>query len=336
MRKNLLHKIKTFWVENYKFLLAIVLIFALFMIELPYKIYAPGGMVDLSERVSVEEGQEYDGTLGMAYVSMVKGSIPYLLLSYVIPDWDIVSESELKYDNETMEEKIEADKISTEQSIDSAIIAAYRLAGKEIEIESENVHITYIDEQANTDLEILDVVKSVNGVEVKSTEELKSLIQNYAAGEEVEFLVERDGKERECHATLYDTDDGVKVGVALTVTYNYQEEPEASITMKQSESGPSGGLMMSLAIYNSLVDEDITKGKTVVGTGTIDIDGNVGAIGGVKYKLIGAVKNKADVFLVPKDNYEEAIEVKNEKGYEITILAVDTLSDAIESLESLD
>lgn len=336
MRKNLLHKIKAFWVENYKFLLAIVLIFALFMIELPYKIYAPGGMVDLSERVSVEEGQEYDGTLGMAYVSMVKGSIPYLLLSYVIPDWDIVPESELKYDNETMEEKIEADKISTEQSIDSAIIAAYRLAGKEIEIESENVHITYIDEQANTDLEILDVVKSVNGVEVKSTEELKSLIQNYGAGEEVKFLVERNGEEKECHATLYDTDDGVKAGVALTVTYNYQEEPEASITMKQSESGPSGGLMMSLAIYNSLVDEDITKGKTVIGTGTIDIDGNVGAIGGVKYKLIGAVKNKADVFLVPKDNYEEAIEVKNEKGYDITILAVDTLSDAIESLESLD
>ena len=336
MRKNLLHKIKTFWVENYKFLLAIVLIFALFMIELPYKIYAPGGMVDLSERVSVEDGQEYDGTLGMAYVSMVKGSIPYLLLSYVIPDWDIVPESELKYDNETMEEKIEADKISTEQSIDSAIIAAYRLAGKEIEIESENVHITYIDEQANTDLEILDVVKSVNGVEVKSTEELKSLIQNYEAGEEVKFLVERNGEEKECHATLYDSEDGVKVGVALTVTYNYQEEPEASITMKQSESGPSGGLMMSLAIYNSLVDEDITKGKTVVGTGTIDIDGNVGAIGGVKYKLVGAVKNKADVFLVPKDNYEEAIEVKNEKGYDITILAVDTLSDAIESLESLD
>ena len=128
----------------------------------------------------------------------------------------------------------------------------------------------------------------------------------------------------------------MKAGVALTVTYNYQEEPEASITMKQSESGPSGGLMMSLAIYNSLVDEDITKGKTVIGTGTIDIDGNVGAIGGVKYKLIGAVKNKADVFFVPKDNYEEAIEVKNEKGYDITILAVDTLSDAIESLESLD
>ena len=335
MRKKLFYKVKQYWLNNYKFLLVFALIITLFMVELPYKIYTPGGMVDLSERVSVEDGNDYDGTLGMAYVSMVKGSIPYLLLSYVIPDWDIVSESELKYDNETMEEKIEADKISTQQSIDSAIIAAYQLAGKKIEIESENVHITYIDEQANTDLEILDIVKSVNGVEVKSTEELKTLIQNYAAGDELVFEVERDGEERNCYATLYDTEDGVKVGISLTVTYNYQEDPQASITMKQSESGPSGGLMMSLAIYNSLVEEDITKGKTVVGTGTIDIEGNVGAIGGVKYKLIGAVKSRADVFLVPSDNYEEAMQVKNDKNYDITILSVDTLSDAIESLKSI-
>ena len=335
MRKNLLHKIKAFWVENYKFLLAIVLIFALFMIDLPYKIYAPGGMVDLSERVSVEEGQEYDGTLGMAYVSMVKGSIPYLLLSYVIPDWDIVPESELKLENETMEEKIEADKIATIQSVDSAIIAAYKEAGNPVEVKKENVHITYIDEQANTDLEMLDIVKSVNGEVVSSTEELKSLIESYEPGDVVTFQVERDGEERECHATLYDTEDGVKVGISLTVTYNYEEEPEASITMKQSESGPSGGLMMSLAIYNSLVSEDITKGRTVVGTGTIDIDGNVGEIGGVKYKLIGAEKKDADVFLVPSENYEEAVEVAEEKNYDITILSVDTLSDAIAQLEAL-
>ena len=336
MLKKGIKKIKQFWIENYKFILVLVVIVLLFMVELPYKIYAPGGMVDLKTRVSVNEGNKYDGTLGMAYVSMVRGSIPYLLLSYVIPDWDIVPESELKYDNETMEEKIEADKVSTQQSIDNAIIAAYHLAGFPIEIESENVHITYIDEQANTDLEILDVVKSVNSVEVSSTEELKKLIEGYSAGDEVTFLVERDGKMRECHATLYDTVDGVKVGVALTTTYNYEEDPSANITMKQSESGPSGGLMMSLAIYNSLVSEDITKGKTVIGTGTIDIDGNVGAIGGVKYKLIGAVREGADVFLVPSDNYEEALEVKNEKNYDIILLSVDSLSDAIAQLNALN
>ena len=53
--------------------------------------------------------------------------------------------------------------------------------------------------------------------------------------------------------------------------------------------------MLTLAIYNSLVDKDITKGKKVVGTGTIEEDGSVGSIGGVKYKLNGAVRQKADV-----------------------------------------
>ena len=72
--------------------------------------------------------------------------------------------------------------------------------------------------------------------------------------------------------------------------------------------------MMALSIYGNLTNQDLTNGKTIVGTGTIDIDGNVGSIGGVKYKLIGAVKNKADIFIVPNgENYDEAIKIKKEK-----------------------
>ena len=291
-------------------------------------------MVELSKRVNVESGYETNGTLGMAYVSMIKGSIPYLLLSYVIPDWDIVSDTEIKYDNETMKERIEADKISTEQSISSAIIASYTLAGKSVQVNEEVVHITYIDEHANTDLKLLDIVKSVEGHQIKNTKELKELLKNYQAGDKVTFKVLRSDKEIECTATLYDSGDGAKVGVMLTETYDIEETPNCSITMKQSESGPSGGLMMSLQIYNSLTENDITKGKKIIGTGTIDNEGNVGAIGGVKYKLIGAAKKHADIFLVPTDNYEEALSVKESHHLNIDIIAVSTLKDAINSLEN--
>ena len=85
----------------------------------------------------------------------------------------------------------------------------------------------------------------------------------------------------------------------------------------------------------SLSEEDITKGNIVMGTGTIDTLGNVGEIGGVRYKLIGAVKKKAKVFLVPVENYEEAVAVKNEKNYDIQIIAVKTLKEALEALEKL-
>ena len=327
-------EIVKFFKENIKYLVLFIVLILLFTIELPYKVYAPGGMVELSKRVNVENGYATNGTLGMAYVSMIKGSIPYLLLSYVIPDWDIVSDTEIKYDNETMKERIEADKISTEQSISSAIIASYTLAGKSVQVNEEVVHITYIDEQANTDLKVLDIVKSVEGQKIKNTKELKELLKNYRPGDKVTFQVLRSGKEIECTAALYDSSDGAKVGVMLTETYDIEETPNCSITMKQSESGPSGGLMMSLQIYNDLTEEDITKGKKIIGTGTIDNEGNVGAIGGVKYKLIGAARKHADIFLVPTDNYEEAISVKESHHINIDIIAVGTLKEAINSLEN--
>ena len=90
--------------------------------------------------------------------------------------------------------------------------------------------------------------------------------------------------------------------------------------------------MLSLAIYDRLTSEDLTKGRKIVGTGTIDKDGNIGDIGGVKYKVMGANSGDADVFFVPEGNYEEAIKFKEEKGYDLNIVKVKTLNEAIEYL----
>ena len=93
--------------------------------------------------------------------------------------------------------------------------------------------------------------------------------------------------------------------------------------------------MIALAVYNSLVEEDITGGKIIAGTGTLDADGNVGEIGGIEYKLKGAVKKKADVFLVPSgNNYEEAKKIKEKKKYKIDIVEVKTFYDALDYLKS--
>ena len=335
MGKKIIDNVKQFFKENYKYLCILLVILILFQYELPYKIYTPGGMVNLSDRISVEGGSTSEGELGMAYVSMVRGSIPFLLLSYIIPDWDIVPESEVTYSNQTFEETVKADQIATQQSVDSAIIAAYREAGEEVHVYSEKVNITYIDDGAQTDIQLFDQIIQIEGESISSTEELRAVIQNYEVGDTVHLKVLRDGVEKDCTAVVYELNDSKVIGVSITVTYEYDETPAASIEMKKSESGPSGGLMMSLAIYDALVPEDITKGKKIIGTGTIDINGNVGAISGVKYKLIGAVKQKAEVFLVPVDNYEEEKAVKEEKGYDIELIPVLTLQEAIQSLAEL-
>lgn len=93
--------------------------------------------------------------------------------------------------------------------------------------------------------------------------------------------------------------------------------------------------MTSLAIYSYLNKVDLTGGRKIAGTGTIEENGMVGAISGVKYKLIGAVNNKADVFLVPEgENYDEAKKIKEDRGYEIDVIAVETFEEALKYLSN--
>ena len=74
-----------------------------------------------------------------------------------------------------------------------------------------------------------------------------------------------------------------------------------------------------------------------MGHATLDSTGNVGAIGGVKYKLQGAVKNKADIFIAAnEENYDECMRLKKEKNYDIKIIGVDTLEDAVNKLKELN
>ena len=94
--------------------------------------------------------------------------------------------------------------------------------------------------------------------------------------------------------------------------------------------------MTTLAIYDALIPEDLTHGLKIAGTGTIDSNGNVGEIGGVNFKLAGAVYGKADIFLVPSgENYEDAMRIKKERNYKIEIVEINTFDDAIEYLKSI-
>ena len=118
----------------------------------------------------------------------------------------------------------------------------------------------------------------------------------------------------------------------ITPNYDVITDMNIDINMKRNESGSSGGLMLALSLYSKMSGEDLTKGDKIIGTGTIDMEGNVGEIAGVKYKLIGAVKNNAKVFLCPEENYSEAINIAKERKYNIDIVSVKTFEDAINYL----
>ena len=211
MFTKIYEKIKEFIKENYKGLIAIVVVFLLFMIELPYSIYTPGGAVDLNKRISVNNGYEAEGSFNMAYVSMVRGSIPFLLLSYIIPDWDIVSSDEITIEGENMEEMLEREKLYMQESMDAAIINAYRAAVADLNITGTISEVSFIAEEADTNLKIGDEIIRANQVEIHSLDDLKKVIEGLDEKEKVRLDVIRDDEEKECFAYTYKTDDGIQL-----------------------------------------------------------------------------------------------------------------------------
>ena len=333
MFTKIYEKIKDFILLNYKFLISLVLLIVLFTYELPFVIYTPGGVVPLEKRIEISDKHDYSGSLNMSYVLVRKGTLPTIVASYLIPDWDLLKKDEITSENENMDELLEKEKLYMASSLDNATILAYKEAGKTINIKNNINNVIYIDKKAKTDILMFDKILEVEGKKINNIEELKEIIKEKNEKDKIDVLVLRDNKEQNCYAEVVKIHKELKVGIAFLTTYEYETDPEITIKIKNSESGSSGGLMLSLAIYNYLVDEDITKGRNIVGTGTIDTLGNVGAIDGVKYKMLGAHKNKADIFICPYENYKEAVKVKEKYDLDMEVVGVKTFKEALNYLQ---
>ena len=335
MMKKGLNKLFSFIKNNILFCIVVFIIILLAVVRLPYDVEMPGGTIDLGNRVKVNgESVDISGSFNMAYVSVVQGSIPHILAALIIPDWDIVPQSESTYENETIEDSNKRDRLLLEQSKDYAIVTALQAASIPYEIENKVNYVAYISSEANTTIKVGDNIVKCDGEEVADLNYFKEIINKRKPGDKLNFVVIRDGEETSATAVVYEEDGSNYVGLLVLTTFDIKSDLNIEIDSKSSESGPSGGMMMALMVYNAITKQDLTNGKKVVGTGTIALDGSVGEIGGVKYKIMGAVKSHADVFLVPEGNYEEAVKVKKDKKYDIEIVKVGTLQDAIDYLEN--
>ena len=330
---NFINKLFAVLLDNIRYLFLLLIFFILFNFNLDYYIYSPGGLEDLTDRIEVDNSYKSKGSFNLTYVTARNGNIPNLLLSYIIPSWDRVKLDERRVNNESREEILDRDKIYLKETSYDAIIAAFKEAGLDYKVKDLDVVVTYVLDEADTNIEVGDSIKSINGVNINTFDDLVNEKSKFKKGDKLNVIVERDNKEVECYTILYEEEDNVMIGVMLAELKNVETNPKVKYIFKDNESGSSRGLMCALDIYNKITEYDLTKGRKISGTGSIDENGIVGSISGIKYKLIGAVKNKADIFIVPEENYEEAIKIKEEKKYKIEIIKADTLHNVIEKLK---
>ena len=150
MFNKLYEEIKKYIKKEYKFLITLIAIFLIFTIKLPFYIEMPGGIIDISKRIEIDNKNNLNGTLNFAYVSEMKSTIPTLLISKLNKNWDVLKKEEVLY-NYTEEEMNFIDKLSMKEAISNAQYAAFKEANEEFKTKNEKIYVTNIFKEAKTD-----------------------------------------------------------------------------------------------------------------------------------------------------------------------------------------
>lgn len=246
MINKVYEKTKDYIKENYKGLLIILIIILCITVKLPYYISAPGGLINTKEKVDIETNFKMKGSLNMAYVTEVQGTIPLLIYGFLNPNWDIEKEEEVTVGSESIEDEMYRNKMLLEEANDLAILVAYNHSDVKYKIENNKVYVTYVDDLAKTDLKVQDQIIEVDNKKVTKKQDLYDAVKNKKPNDKINFKVIRNKKEINCNTTLIDVNGEAKVGLILTETFKIKSDEHVDLKFKESESGSSGGLMLTL------------------------------------------------------------------------------------------
>ena len=335
MFNNFYEKIKEFIKENYKSLIFYLVIYIIFLWPLNYYIIVGGGISEVGNRIDIEDSYKSKGSFNLAYVNEIKGTIGTYLLSYIIPDWKRIKMSDYTYDDEENKDDVEfRGQIDLLNSYDFAIKNAYLEAGKSYKVSDTSLYVYLVDNKNKNGFKVGDKILEVDGKEINNVSDYSNIINNHNINDTISVLVERNKKKKTIETNIYKSKGKKITGIYISMINTYKTLPKVDIKFRNSESGSSGGLIETLDIYNKLVKEDITKGMKIAGTGEIDSNGNVLPIGEVKYKLLGASRKNADIFIVPNgENYKTCMKVKKDKNLKIKIIGVSTFKEALDKLK---
>ncbi len=304
-------------------------------VELPYLAYSPGPVSDAADSILVEDVDFYppEGELLMLTAVHQDVNIFEAVIAGVDPTVDLVrkqavrraGESDEQYRNRVLQQMDDSNYRSIAVALD---YLGYQLIPKEVVVND-----LVSGAPAEQVLELGDTIVAVDSQPISTVEDIGNALEGKKPGDVVAVSVRRGDSLIDLEVELAERSDAPGsplVGIVPGVL----TEPPFPIEIEAGDvGGPSAGMMHTIAIIDALTEGELTKGHVVAGTGTINLDGTIGAIGSVRQKVVGAEAAGAEYILVPASNYEKALTAERT---DIEIVPVTTLSEALEFLNSLE
>jgi PDZ domain-containing protein len=308
-----------------------VLIAATF-IPLPYYAEGPGPARNVLPLISFDDRERHEarGELVYTTVRLQRLTLVGLVAACLDPVRYVVPQDLVYPPGIDRQEEVERSISQMDQSkIDATFVVLTRLEDYPREHgEGALVRATVPGCPAAGELFPGDVILEIDDRDVGSRRDASRAIEAVGEGEPLGFVVEVDGEREEARFTreACGPDEEILVGVSLLDAFPFP------VTMSSGAvGGPSAGLMWALGLYELLDPDDLAAGRIVAGTGTIDLEGNVGPIGGIRDKVIAAERAGADLFLVPADNMAE---LEGMETGAMELVSIATIDEAIDALET--
>jgi PDZ domain-containing protein len=305
--------------------------FAAAWIRLPYYAIGPGPSDEVDPLIDVEGVPRYrsEGRLIMTTIRWQQVTALGALAAWIDRSRYIVGEDVIYPPG--LDPDLEAERAISEMDqskIDASIVVLRELFDYPDEHgEGALIEATGPDCPAAGELFAGDVVLAIDGRRVGSSRQASRAIERVPIDEPVEFRVRAAGEVHDIELTREPCSGSSDPLIGINMVDAFPFEIEIS---SGDVGGPSAGLMFSLGLYDALTPGDLTGGRTIAGTGTIDPQGEIGGIGGIEDKVIGAERAGASVFLVPEDNMDELADV--DTG-DLRLVSVATFEEAVEALE---
>ena len=312
-----------------------IVIGSMTFVKTDYYFMSPGPPYQWDIEYGNIENYEFDGNLFQLTVRRDEANALIYAWSYLDNSVDLYPREVILPKGVTPEElsQISIQNMKTSENV--AIAVALTYIGYDIGSKGDGVSVVGILDDSPVKDKLLkgDVLNSINGEEISSATEFIATLRRYQIGDFVTIGLERDfdgeTKNIEVETKLIEhiEYEGEPMVGFLATTINERFDFPFEVDIKTGNvGGPSAGLMMALNVYNNLIPEDITNSLVVAGTGTIEIDGSVGRVGGIKQKVIAAKRAGAKLILVPTANFEEAIPMASEST---AIVAIDSFEEAL-------
>lgn len=313
--------------------LIIFLFLILYLIPTPYFLNAPGAALPCSKAVRIEKKTKprFKGEFYLTTVFYSKVNLLFYLYALFNPDVELTKPAssglDYRYYNDFMDYEMEKSKIL-------AKVAALRQAGYTVEIKNYGVRVLAVDKLSKSGgiLKSADIILRVNDKAVRDVKGLNEIVRSYRPGDKILLKVSRKNKIKYLNVQLIELNRQTAIGIYVSNNFTIGKLPLDIKISTRFINGSSAGLMLALEILREILNEDISCGRKISGTGTINEDGAVGEVIGIKYKIKAARDRGVKFFLVPYKNFPEASSFSES----MVVIPVKDLKSAVEKIKKID